>query len=261
MAFTLLFSALSHLLGLPTYVVHVTRMRTYYEASNTFFVSSHVAVAMDRGPNAVVVDFSEEIDDYRVSLYDAISDDAARALFYNNLAVDAMLAGRLSQAEDLLRFLLAQQPDLPELHNNLGVLLNRKGRAEEALLLLEGAIARFPTYLPLYTNALEAARRAHRPDREVSLEQRARALAESDPYFAFSRGLALFEDQRFADAAKEIQRAVDEEPSSVTMWSWLARAYLSAGDTANAKAALTRAKNVSPNDASLRALEASFTTP
>src|SRR6185369_3455943 len=131
MAYTNLAVALARQLGIDAYFVHVTEVRNYYERAGWFFVSSHVAVGHGKGPTAVVFDFTKEIVDWRLSVYEAIDDGQALALYYNNVAVDAMMAGKSVTAERLLRFLLEREPGVAELHNNLGVLLNRRGRHEE----------------------------------------------------------------------------------------------------------------------------------
>lgn len=43
-----------------------------------------------------------------------------------------MIDGRRREAERLFRFLLARAPTVPELYNNLGVLLNRESRYANA---------------------------------------------------------------------------------------------------------------------------------
>lgn len=254
MSFTLLFIALARQLGLPAYVVHVTRLRSYYERGGISFVSSHVAAGYGHGPGAVVLDFSDTIDDYRLSLYEAIDDDAARALFFNNMAVDALLAGRLEEAERLLSFLSAEVPELPELPTNLGVVLNRLGRHDEAREVLGRAIDRFPLYKPLYTNAMEAARRSGRPDEAEAIAARGRAIEEDDPHFHFAHGLALFEARRYAEAVEALE-AAREGPPSAELLGWLARAYAATGDRARADAVLAEAKRAFPGAPALTRAE------
>src|SRR3954462_14953565 len=121
MAYTNLFMALARSLGIDAYFVHVRDVQNYYEKAGWFFVSSHVAVGYGAGPNAEVIDFAKEISDWKLALYSRISDDAALALYYNNVAVDHMLTGRKDDAERLLRFWLKREPAVAELYNNLGV--------------------------------------------------------------------------------------------------------------------------------------------
>ncbi len=117
------------------------------------------------------------------------------ALFYNNVAVDDLMEGEVVRAEQLLRYLIAELPHLKEARNNLGVVLMRQGRFAEALKVLQEAIALFPDYQPLYTNATQAAKGAGQPELAKSLEAQGKRFLEQDPFFIFNQGLALFQQK------------------------------------------------------------------
>jgi tetratricopeptide (TPR) repeat protein len=258
MAYTHLFVALARRTGMPAYFVHVTDVRDYYEKNGWFFVSSHVAVGQGSGPNATVVDFTKEITDWKLALYEAIDDGEALALYYNNVAVDMMTAGRLDESERLFRFLIAREPTVVELHNNLGVLLNRSGRHAEALYVLHKGIERFPAYEPLYTNGIRAARAAGRQDLASYYERRGLAITRSDPYFLFARAVTLYEQQRFREAARLFERASEQRPDSPVILAWLARSSLSAGSREEGRDAFSRAKKIDPDQRILKVIEAQF---
>lgn len=258
MAYTNLFMALARHLGIDAYFVHVSQVKNYYERSGWFFVSSHVAVGAGRGPGALIVDLSWEISDWQLSLYESIDDSAALSLYYNNVAVDHMVAGRFDEAERLFRFWIGHAPGLPELHNNLGVLLNRQGRHAEALALLEQGIRRFPTYKPLFTNAIGAARGARLPERAAELEHRGQALEQTDPFFLFARGVGQYQDDRFLLAARTLEQARKAKPDSPVILAWLTRAYLSAGKRQEGLEAFQRAKALGPSERVLHDLEEQF---
>jgi Flp pilus assembly protein TadD len=254
MAFSLLFVALARRLGLDAYFVHVTDVRDYYERGGWFFVSSHVAVGLGTGPNARVIDFTKEIGDWKLALYEAIDDGAAIALYYNNVAVDLMTARKYAEAERLFQFLLEREPSVVELYNNLGVLQNRMGRHDEALRVLYRGVLRFPSYEPLYTNAIRAARGLGREDLVSWYERRGLEISQRDPYFLFARAVTLYEQQRFGQAAQLFARASEQKPDSPVILAWLARSSLSAGKTQQGADAFQRAKKLDPGHSLLDAL-------
>jgi tetratricopeptide (TPR) repeat protein len=258
MAYTNLFLALARHLGIPAYFVHVSQVRNYYERAGWFFVSSHVAVATGRGPSALVIDFSREISDWWLSLYESIDDGAALALYYNNVAVDRMTSGKTAEAEHLFRFFLDREPSVPELYNNLGVLLNRSKRHVEALSLLESGIQRFPTYEPFFTNALSAARGARRPEIVAELEAHTRSIEETDPYFLVAKGLSFYQEERYQLAARELERARSMKPDSPVILAWLTRAYLSAGRRQEGVAAFRQVRAMAPPGSLLQDLQKQF---
>lgn len=257
-AYTNMFLALARYLGIDAYFVHVREVQNFYEQRGTFFVSSHLAVGYGRGPEAEVIDFAKAISDWRLALYRTISDDAALALYSNNVAVTHMQSGRPEEAERILRFWIARQPEVAELYNNLGVLLNRSARYGEALALLEEGIRRFPTYEPLYTNGLRAARGAQRLDRARELAERGEAIEHSDPFLIFARAMNLYRDARFKVAAVELARARRAKPDSVVIIAWLTRAYLRAGQHDAGLEAFEDLKRLAPSDPTIQELREQF---
>lgn len=242
MAFSMLFAALARSLGINVYFVHVSDVESYYERGGVLFVSSHVAVGYGHGPNAQIFDFKKEIRDWRLSLYHDIDDDSARALYYNNVAVDWMLEQRFEVAKRLFRVLIERAPAVVEPYNNYGVLLMRMHEQEESLRVLDAGIAKFPSYKPLYTNALFAAEALGRKDRIATLEEQMKSLMHNDPIFVFGRGMKLLSRGAYAAAVSELSRAHEAMPESPVVLAGLGRAYIGTGDVTRGTQALERAK-------------------
>jgi tetratricopeptide (TPR) repeat protein len=257
-AYTNLFVAISRHVGLPTYYVHVSEVLSHYEHRGLFFTSSHVAVGYGSGPSAVVVDFTKSTTDWKLAIYRAVDDATAAALYYNNLAVDAMMGGKLDEAEEMLRFLIEKKPEVEETYNNLGVLLNRRAKYQDALSVLQKGMKAFPAYKPLYTNGLVAARGAKRSDLEKDFEQRGQEIEDRNPYFLFARGMSLYQSGELDQAAEELQRAAQMKPDSAAIYAWLARICLTAGRIEEGLAAAGEVRKLAPDSKVLRDLEAEF---
>ncbi|NUQ72827.1 MAG: tetratricopeptide repeat protein [Polyangiaceae bacterium] len=255
-AYTNLFIAISRYLGLPTYYVHVSEVLSHYEHRGLFFTSSHVAVGYGSGPSAVVVDFTKSTTDWKLAIYRAVDDATAAALYYNNLAVDAMMNGDLDEAERMLRFLIEKKPEVEETYNNLGVVLNRKAKYQEALAVLERGMKAFPTYKPLYTNGLVAARGAKRADLEKDFELRGQEIADRNPYFLFARGMSSYQSGELGQAVDELEKAARMKPDSAVIYAWLARACFTAGKLDKAREATEEVRKLAPNSKILSDLEA-----
>ncbi len=93
MAYTNLYLGLARVLKVPAFFVHINEARNYYERDGLYFVSSHMAVGCAIQQYTVIVDFTEQKSEYALALYDAVDDATAAGLFYNNVAVDHLLAG------------------------------------------------------------------------------------------------------------------------------------------------------------------------
>src|ERR1700761_2698727 len=71
------------------------------------------------------------------------------------VAIEHEAAGRLDEAEALLRQMLAPSADRPRAQHLLALVLFRKGRVQEALARLERAIALMPNEALFHRNICE----------------------------------------------------------------------------------------------------------
>jgi len=111
---------------------------------NTVIHTNHIITAIQIGPDRRLVDFIPNSKRYHYLTL--LSDIEATGLYYNNLGARLLLQKRDGEAEKLFRVAVALYPDSYQIHNNLGVLVLRRGNVMEArghfLNALESA--RFP---------------------------------------------------------------------------------------------------------------------
>ena len=184
MSYANLFVALARSMDADVRFVRITQLPVTWEAGGRFFESSHMAVAHGREAawdRSLVIDFGNvHSAAWRFALYDDVSDEEAFVLFQNNVAVEKMLQGDVATAEKMLLFLHERAPSVPEVPNNLALVLLQTGRAPEALALLEGAVEKFPNFRPLYANAVQAAPGGQRAA-AAALELKGKELLEDEP--------------------------------------------------------------------------------
>ena len=240
-----LFNALARSLRLPMQYVRYRAPRGYQERGGQLLVVSHVASLYDRDRETVLVDLSgEELSPLR-SDYQRLSDDEAAALHVSNLAMARLGRGEVAKAERLIRLLLAHTPELPDLHNNLGAVLLHRQRYGEALAVLQAAIARFPSHVPLYVNAALAAQALGK--RRLADQLTAQAKAPwTDPYVPFVRGASLLDQGRTAEGVAILRGVVARSPDSATFQVMLARGLAELGERKPALAAFARARQLDP---------------
>jgi tetratricopeptide (TPR) repeat protein len=253
MSYAMLYVAAARSLGLDVHFVRITQLPVFWEDSGRFFTSSHIAVAFGHDTwteNAMVVDFSAtHTSEWRFSLYDPVDDETAFVLFHSNRAVEFMLKDEYVQAERLLRFLLENAPVVPEVYNNLGIVLMRLHKPQEATELYTHAIARFPRFVPLYTNAVSAAAGSGHTDLVKKWSIEGRKVAQSDPAFAFADGMMAFRQKDYSAAAEKFAKALEIQPDDLTLLAWTARAALSAGDVHNGLRTVVRIQQQTPSEA------------
>jgi Flp pilus assembly protein TadD len=265
MSYAMLYVAAARSLGLDVHFVRITQLPVFWEESGRFFTSSHIAVAFGHDTwteNAMVVDFSAtHTSEWRFSLYNPVSDEIAFVLFHSNRAVEFLLLDQYVEAERLLRFLLDNAPAVPEVYNNLGIVLMRLHRAQEATDLLATAIERFPRFVPLYSNAVSAAAASGHPDLVKIWSVAGNKVAQSDPAFSFAEGMMAFRQSDFPNAAARFAQALEVQPDDLTLLGWTARAHLSAGDKSNGIRTVERIQQLAPSEgqrALLNALKREF---
>ena len=191
-------------------------------------------------------------------------------------------AGRLDQAEEIFRAILAKQADNPYALNYLGVILAKRGQESEAASLMRRSVSGNPPVAHLYTNlagvllsirdmaGAEAAARAGlalEPNMAQGRLDLGNALwaqgkleeavsefrkgVESDPrrwdiYGAL--GLCLGELGRIDESLDALQKVVELEPRRATNLATLGNAQLSAGRVEQAIENCRKAVELVPNE-------------
>jgi tetratricopeptide (TPR) repeat protein len=248
-----LFNALAASLRIPMDYVRYRAPSAYQERGGQFVVISHVASLYDRDRETILVDLSgEELSPLR-SDYQRLDVHEAMALHVSNLAMAELGRGQVERPERLLRLLLAGAPQLPDLHNNLGAVLVHRQRYAEALAVLQHAIARFPSYVPLYVNAALAARGLGKTQLADELTAKAQA-PWTDPFIPFVRGARLVEEGQLAEGVAVLRDVVKLSPHSATFQAHLARGLLALGQRKEALAVFGRARELDPRHPMLFAL-------
>ena len=121
-------------------------------------------------------------------------------------------AGRLQQAEILLRQILAKHPNQPHALHLLGIIAHQVGKLDVALECVRKAINADGTNAQYRVNYTEMCRQRGRLDEAIEHGERAIALAP-DSYSAHSNlGVAYYDKQDFDAAEKQQRRALDLKP-------------------------------------------------
>lgn len=240
-----LFVALSRQLKVPTYFVYVSEALDFEEREGSYVVSSHIATGFEDGPKTTVVDFNNERENFRI--YEKIDDRSAYCLFYNNVAVEKILKGEYDEARRILSFLIELRPELKEVKNNLGVLLMKTGKYEEALDLYMDMRTANQNYQPALHNGLLAARRLHKNPAEESFLSSLKEISDKDPLLLYQKALDLEKTGKYEDSIGYLRKALGYQPRNAFLYGVMARVYVESNDLQRAKAAYQRARTLAPH--------------
>lgn len=162
--------------------------------------------------------------------FNPIDDLKATAHFYNNLGAEALLAGDLDRAQELITVAVELAPGFDKALNNLGVVLLREGETEEAIALYRRGLEIAPTDPALLTNLARAYQELGRLGEAEAVLAQLEGVEHSNPFFFVYRGdlaLAGGDTEKALDQMREAYRRGSDIPE---VHLGLVRVYLAMGD-------------------------------
>lgn len=158
-------------------------------------------------------------------------------------------AGNLAAAEGVYRNVLAVAPNFHPAYHALGLLAYGAGKLPLAADLITHAI-RIDGSTPVYHRNLgEMLRRLGRLDEAIAAGRQATALSPNDLDAFYNLGLALTDKGEHAAAVQSYRRALELNPSHNLSWNNLGSALEKMGDKDGAEQAYARAVALNPQHA------------
>ena len=143
-------------------------------------------------------------------------------------AVEQQNAGKLDEAENAYKAIIQGNPDVPEVHLNLGVVYEAK--KDNA-----NAEAEYQKALELRAGYTDAMSRLAHLYQATGQNDKASALVEqmagspTDAKAQYSRGLFLMQAGKPEEAAKAFEAATTADPTMADAWYWLGSQLLNLG--------------------------------
>jgi tetratricopeptide (TPR) repeat protein len=187
--------------------------------------------------------------DAAAALYEEILRGEPRAVWARVELAQVVAESEPERSAELCRAALADDPDYPWAHAQLGQLARRANRLDEALQHYQRAHQAAPDAPWILHEATEVARQAGRDDVAERLLERARA---ADAYDATTHGYLadLRRHQgRLRDAVAHLEQALTIDPDYTWAWRELAEVRATLGDHDAADEACRRARDLSGEDA------------
>jgi len=240
LSFVNLFVGVARELGLNPYYVEVTDLQKWNHRDGMVVSQGHIVAGMYIDGVLRTFDFLP----YRQKAYKdfkPIDDLTAAAHYYNNLGAEALLAGDLGRARELLTTATRIAPRFDKAINNLGVVQARGGEPEKALETYQRGLAISPDNSTLLTNMARAFQQLGRNADASQLLAKIEDANTTNPFFfiyqaevALSRG----ENSRALDYVTRALRLDSELPE---VHLGLVKVYMALGDLEKARHHLGRA--------------------
>lgn len=180
-----------------------------------------------------VVDFTPEIALQKLTS-SVISDQQARALYFNNLGVEAMIDDDFEQA--LLYFKNALFLDSHEsiIWNNIGATYNRMGNLEFAEYSYQKAFSNDNTNASAINNLVKFYRQTGNEKLVLQYERATERFNNRNPYYHFAQGNLAFNNKDLESAESSFRRAIRLKEMEPDFTIALSAVYQAMGDISRA---------------------------
>jgi predicted O-linked N-acetylglucosamine transferase (SPINDLY family) len=156
-------------------------------------------------------------------------------------------AGRLAEAENFCRQILADQPDHPQALHVLAVVLHQTNRNDQALELIQRAVARKSTDAEFRNSMGVMLMAAQRPKEAMEAFQQAIKLHPAFPGALTNLANLLLDAGRWEEAAMSARKAIALAPRLTEAYSLLGAAMFIGGRIDESIAASQKALTLDPN--------------
>jgi tetratricopeptide (TPR) repeat protein len=164
-----------------------------------------------------------------------------------DLALQHHQAGRLQEAEQLYRQVLAQQPERADAMHNLGLIAHQVGRNDVAVELIRRAIVLNPNNAEAYNNLGNVLKNKGEFDDAIDAYRRAIALNPNFPEVHSNLGNALKDKGQLEEAIAAYRQAIALNPNLPGVHNNLGNALKDKGQLDEAIAAYRQAIALNPN--------------
>ncbi len=209
MSFTALFVALAREADLDVTFQTVEVPPIWYADSDLVILNNHVnALIKQNFGSRVVVDFNvtELKGDYETR---EVSDEYALALYYNNVAMDALRKDDLEQSFRLLKKSIETYPNIAGNWANLGVIYSRSNEDDYAIAAYMKALDLDAKHRPSLTNLASIYRVRGDGERAEYYARQVRRYQDQNPYYHYYHALAAYNSGDLETAEQRLARAID----------------------------------------------------
>lgn len=239
-----LYVAMARHVGLDASFQTVEVQPSWDRRGDLLVVSQHInATGRLSARQYYVVDFTPEIA-LQSMTESIVSDAVARSLYFNNLGVEALVAGETGEALAYIKNALFIDPANSFAWNNLGTAYRRLDNEELAEFSyhfsfnLDNANA---TAVNNLVKLFRARGDEERAGRYASVIDR---FNRRNPYFQYAQGRRAYELGNFESARFHFRRAIRLKPYEPSFHTGLAMAYVQLGELDLARDARIEAENV-----------------
>lgn len=243
-SFTNMFVAMAREVGLKANYQEVDIPPDWSMSGETYLLSQHVNVLVDmKSALSRVVDFNTL--EYNVKHESrVITDQRARAHYYNNIGVEHLLADETSLAFANLRQSLHEDPSFGSAWVNLGILHRREGYPAYAEVAYLEALEYDKFNLMAMSNLANLYEEEGKPELAQSYADKVKVHRMNNPYYRYQIANIAFNDGDYRKAIKNLKMAVRKKKDEDRFYFLLSLSYLMSGNKEEAQRWMKKAEEV-----------------
>ena len=213
--------AFAKAMGLTVTFQQATIDEMWTRSGDMYFMSGHVNLQLDR-PFAETV---ARVDRYRTFTVDflpqedvaglhehPIHENTILAMYMNNRAAEALVAGQIDNAYWRAREAVELDPKFLSAYNTLAVIYMRHGDNARAESVLHAALVLAPENPRMLANDAQSLRRLGRVAEADAMDKRLAAVEPNPPFYFYNLGEAALKAHDYATARAMFKREIDREP-------------------------------------------------
>jgi tetratricopeptide (TPR) repeat protein len=164
-------------------------------------------------------------------------------------AAELQGAGKLDEAEAEYKAILAKQPDVPEVYQNLGQLYIAKKDYVNAETALQKGLELRPESTDISTLLARAYQESGQPDKAMAIIEKSAAGNPTDAKAQFNRGIFLLNANKNEDAIAAFEAAIKADPATTEAYYRLGALMIGQGKIPEAISLLEKYLSMNPTDA------------
>ncbi|MCL1074265.1 tetratricopeptide repeat protein [Shewanella dokdonensis] len=256
MSLVILTAALAKILDVHVIFQSVKVAPVWDQQGNFNLLNGHINVRLKAASDSnvyqasaadLLVDFvpTETLRAYQT---DKIDESMVQAMFFNNLAAEAMVNNQWHRAYAMLKVSLSLQPQFIAALNNLAILYRNNHQLPMTERVYRYALQLQPQNLTTLYNFAVLLDMQGRWDEWIAVHRILELERIRNPYYYYGMAQQAYREQRFTDAIRWYQLAIEKADYRHEFYFGLSRSYWALGERKQALNSLKKALQLSRDD-------------
>ena len=214
---------------------------------DTVLLYKHVNVVIETGQMSWIVDVSgikiRQSDPRRI-----VEDSYAKALYFNNIAVESLLEKDLPTAFAYVNSAIEADRNVIDPWVNLGVIYGRNDQLNDAAFALQQALRINPRDQSSMSNLYEIYLEQENFQAAAELEAKVERYRRNNPYYLLRLSDEALAEEQYEESIKLLRKAIKKKDDDHKLYFALAKTQYLSGEVAAAQSSLLRARELAPED-------------